>query len=86
MSDDRTPAWVEMLDGGMVGKDVPGVGLVYAVSIKIEFAGVLAVLKAKGGGGYQVSFVGARGLQELVRKVRPVLTGESGKWREDQYR
>ena len=85
MSDNERPGWVNMLDGGMVGKDIPGVGLLYGVTIKIEFTGVLAVLKAKGGGGYQVAFVGAKSLESLIRKVQPILAGEEGRWRQDEY-
>lgn len=86
MSSDTRESWVVMLDGGMVGKDIPGVGLVYGVTVKIEFAGILAVLKAKGGGGYQVCFVGARNLEDMVRKIRPILSGEEGRWRQDKYK
>ena len=85
MGSDQVPEWVKMLDGGMIGKDIPGVGLLYAVSIKVEFSGVLAIMRAKGGGGHLVGFVGAKNLRKLAEKIRPVLTGEEGRWREDEY-
>jgi hypothetical protein len=85
MSDEQTPEWVKQLDGGVVGKDIPGAGLVYGMTIKVEFTGVLAILRVKGGGGYVVSFVGARDFKSLAKKLQPVLTGEAGAWREDKY-
>jgi hypothetical protein len=86
MSSDPNPAWVNYLDGEMVGKYITGVGLVYEVNIKVSIADVFAVIKAKGGGGYMVCFVGAGGLKKLVEKMRPVLQGEGGTWKADRYK
>ncbi len=85
MAKDWNIGWLNQMDGGMIGKDIPTVGMLYAVTIKITAGGVFAILKAKGGGGKVVAFVGAGGLEDLMRKIRPILSGEGGKWREDQY-
>ena len=85
MSRDEWPKWAVQLNDTAIGKDIPGVGMVYGLSIKIDASGVLVVVKAKGGGGHVVAFVGGRSLEACARKMQPVLTGEGGKWREDQY-
>lgn len=85
MGHESTPPWVKQLDGGVIGKDISGVGLVYAMTLKVDFTSVLAILRVKGVDGYRVCFVGGRNLESVARKIQPVLSGDSGSWREDKY-
>lgn len=78
-------AWVEFLTEGMIGRDVPGVGLLYAVTLKLSAGNVFVILRAKGGGGHVVAFTGAANLKKAVEKIRPLLLGEGGKWTKDKY-
>lgn len=79
------PPWVSYLEWDVLGKETPGGFHVYEVVVKVQHQGLLAIVKARKGDEYLVTFKGARGLAALSRVVRDAVVREQTKWRVDQW-
>lgn len=81
----RKPYWIDYLEHDVIGQAVTGVGTVYEVLVKIRPGSLFAVVKARGGGGYYVAFVGGKSLSSLSGEIRRALKSEKTRWKPDQY-
>lgn len=77
--------WLTYLEWDVLGKETEGGYRVYQVVVRIKHEGIQAVIKARRGSEFFVSFVGGGSLQSVAGKVRARVVGEGHKWREDQY-
>lgn len=78
-------AWVVYLEGDVVGKETVAGYRVYQVVLRIQGSGLLAIVKARGGGGYYVRFLGAGTLPSLTAKIRNSIIKDDEKWKKDRY-
>lgn len=76
---------VVYLEWTVLGKSTPGGFVVYEVTIKVKYSGLLGIIRVKKGDVGLVGFVGSRGIKGLSREIRKAVNDHKFKWRPDKY-
>lgn len=85
MSSTKKQPWETYLEHDCVGTFAAEEGYVHEVKIRIRREELFCVIRVTGPFGPRVSFVTAKSFKGVAEGVRRVLSGEGGKWRDDQY-
>lgn len=77
--------WETYLEHDCIGAFAGKEGYVYEVKIRVRGGEIFTVVRVSGPFGPRVAFVTAKSFEGVAKGVRDLVSGEGGKWRDDQY-